>query len=450
MSRSDLDETVRDMWATRPHRLRSDRKIAGVAAAVGRRYRIDPVLVRVAFVVTTFFGGIGVVLYVLGWLLLPADGDEVSGAEALVGHGRSGMSKQLAVVLMLVLAIAVIGSGLFDADISALLSAAGVAAALYLLHKHRGGPPGGAAAGPGASAGRPGDPATATAGWPGTPPEANDATGTPTTGGPGTRVPGAGGPGAGGPGAGEPEGGARRADPATPPAWDPLGVAPFAWDLPEPAPAGPPAPPPARRRSPVTAVTLALALITGGAAAIVAMSSSGVGAAEVAALTLAVVGGGLVIGAFARGGRGLIAVAIPLALVTYALAVLPISRFGPQHGVGERTWQPSAVADLQGFYRLSAGEATLDLRELSLTGTDDLRTVVQLGTGSLTVLLPAGTADVEVRCEAGVGELSCLDGQDSGFGPELDGMDLGSDGQAGGGRLVVTASVGAGELAVTR
>nr|HPK66493.1 S-layer homology domain-containing protein [Thermoanaerobaculia bacterium] len=52
----------------------------------------------------------------------------------------------------------------------------------------------------------------------------------------------------------------------TPPAWDPLGAAPFAWDLPEPSPVPAPAPP---RRSRVTPVTLAVALLAGGVAALV-------------------------------------------------------------------------------------------------------------------------------------------------------------------------------------
>ena len=47
-----------------------------------------------------------------------------------------------------------------------------------------------------------------------------------------------------------------------PPSWDPLGAAPFAWDLPEPGPGHP-----ARHRRsaarPVTLVTLGLALLAG-------------------------------------------------------------------------------------------------------------------------------------------------------------------------------------------
>src|SRR5215211_6236663 len=135
MSRSDIDDTVREMWSTRPHRRKDDRKIAGVAAAIGRRYQIDPVLVRVMLVVTTIFGGVGIMLYLLGWLLLPEEGDEVSGAEALIGQGRSSMSKPLAIVLALALIPA--SSGLFTGKLSAVLSLAAVGAALFLLHRHR-------------------------------------------------------------------------------------------------------------------------------------------------------------------------------------------------------------------------------------------------------------------------------------------------------------------------
>jgi phage shock protein PspC (stress-responsive transcriptional regulator) len=50
--------------------------LAGVAAGVARSLGIDPVLVRVAFVVLAVAGGAGVPLYLAGWLLIP---DEESG-----------------------------------------------------------------------------------------------------------------------------------------------------------------------------------------------------------------------------------------------------------------------------------------------------------------------------------------------------------------------------------
>jgi phage shock protein PspC (stress-responsive transcriptional regulator) len=51
---------------------RTDNKlIAGVASGIADALGIEPVLVRIAFVVLTAFGGMGAWLYVLGWLVLP-------------------------------------------------------------------------------------------------------------------------------------------------------------------------------------------------------------------------------------------------------------------------------------------------------------------------------------------------------------------------------------------
>lgn len=52
------------------------RMLGGVAAGIGRSLGIDPLIVRVAFVVLALIGGAGVPLYLAGWLLIP---DEQSG-----------------------------------------------------------------------------------------------------------------------------------------------------------------------------------------------------------------------------------------------------------------------------------------------------------------------------------------------------------------------------------
>jgi phage shock protein PspC (stress-responsive transcriptional regulator) len=67
-------DDVRDL--ARIRRSRADRKIAGVAGGLGRHLDVDPIIVRVAFVVLTFFGGVGLLLYVALWLLLPEDGKD--------------------------------------------------------------------------------------------------------------------------------------------------------------------------------------------------------------------------------------------------------------------------------------------------------------------------------------------------------------------------------------
>ena len=50
----------------------SDGWLGGVCSGIALRYGIDSALVRLAFVVATAAGGIGIALYALGWLVIPA------------------------------------------------------------------------------------------------------------------------------------------------------------------------------------------------------------------------------------------------------------------------------------------------------------------------------------------------------------------------------------------
>jgi signal transduction histidine kinase len=61
--------------APRPRleRSRSDRIIGGVAAGIGHHLGIEPVVVRIAFVVLTLAAGFGLVVYLLLWLLAPEE-----------------------------------------------------------------------------------------------------------------------------------------------------------------------------------------------------------------------------------------------------------------------------------------------------------------------------------------------------------------------------------------
>jgi len=253
MNGSDVHSTLREMWDTRPARPREGRQVAGVAAAIARRYDIDPVLVRVGFVVAAFYG-IGAALYIAGWVLLP---DEPGPA---VGGRRNRRAWLL--ILIGIAAVAGLG-GASHSHGGLLLPIAAVAVLLFLLHRSR-----------------------SSRGVVGPRPHH----GAPTAEG------------------------AAAADAPKPPAWDPLGAAPFAWDLPEPGPV--PAPPP-RPRSRVTPVTLALALLAGGVTALVLLAAGGLTDLPVLfGVLLTVLGGGLVVGAFLRAGRGL----VPVALLTMALA----------------------------------------------------------------------------------------------------------------------------------
>jgi phage shock protein PspC (stress-responsive transcriptional regulator) len=55
------------------HLSRADRKIAGVCGGLGEWLDIDPVFLRVAFILLALLGGLGIVLYVVLWLFLPRE-----------------------------------------------------------------------------------------------------------------------------------------------------------------------------------------------------------------------------------------------------------------------------------------------------------------------------------------------------------------------------------------
>ena len=67
-------DQVRDLGRLR--RSRTDRKVAGVAGGLARHLDVDPLILRVAFVVLVFFGGAGLIVYGACWLLVPEDGDD--------------------------------------------------------------------------------------------------------------------------------------------------------------------------------------------------------------------------------------------------------------------------------------------------------------------------------------------------------------------------------------
>lgn len=52
-------------------RSREDRVIAGVCGGLGRYLGVDPVLLRIAFVVLAISGGAGILLYILAVILIP-------------------------------------------------------------------------------------------------------------------------------------------------------------------------------------------------------------------------------------------------------------------------------------------------------------------------------------------------------------------------------------------
>jgi phage shock protein C len=63
--------------APRPlRRSRTDQVIGGVCGGLGRYLGIDPVLLRVAFVVLALAGGGGILVYLVAWVLIPEERED--------------------------------------------------------------------------------------------------------------------------------------------------------------------------------------------------------------------------------------------------------------------------------------------------------------------------------------------------------------------------------------
>ncbi|WP_199257075.1 PspC domain-containing protein [Tomitella fengzijianii] len=405
-----IADELRDLWHTRPERLREQGKIAGVAEGIGRRYDVDPLLVRIAFVVSALFGGAGVWLYLACWLTFPSPRHPSAAghpgydyAHAAYGypygvhgyppHPHPGHPYPTAwsrpvkprnrfrarnVALLGILGIVAVSTlpATTGRGSAGLLGAVLMLGALYLLYRRRPRPAFASPAPPSAGTAAAGSeqPAPADAG----PPPAAWTTG-----------------------ARDAAAAGGTAAAATPPEWDPLGAAPFAWDLPTP----PPQPaPPKPRRSPLTVFTVGLALIAAAiASGLSAAGADWLNAPRIAAIALAVVGVGLVVGAFLRTGYGLLIVAAPLAgfVILGSLA----GSLDTSGGVGQREFRPTTLAQLQPEYRVGAGEILLDLRGLDLTAdkTVDVRSTA----GRVEVIVPDGMR-VDATCHTTVGDTSCL------------------------------------------
>jgi phage shock protein C len=76
----------------RLYRSRSHSMIAGVCGGLGQYLRIDPTLVRVLFVVLALGNGIGVLLYLMLWIVLPREGEGEPGTRATLQAGAEELA----------------------------------------------------------------------------------------------------------------------------------------------------------------------------------------------------------------------------------------------------------------------------------------------------------------------------------------------------------------------
>lgn len=328
-----FQETLTQMWRTRPPRIPADQggsaKIAGVAEGIGVRYQIDPTLVRIGFVVASLSIGGGVAAYLLAWLCMPRYGVALSPVQTLnrpkeqldpVQLKERNTGWWLLIFFLLFSGVLTLGTGGIGA--TALLGIVALLGAWWGLHLKEPQPPAGLLPHPAPPMSRPVDLSAFT----------------------------------------YPEG--YETPHQTPPAWDPLGTAPFAWDLPEPPPREEP-----KKRPRVWPWLL---------------------------------------GGFA---------------LTLLLASLAVNWVARQHyDIGSQHHTPTSTQQLETTYGADIGSLTLDLRELEPL-TADRTVAVQPGIGKTLVYLPEEVPTTLICVEGGEnwGKRTCDPGayNDDAAGAEL-------------------------------
>jgi len=71
------------------YRRRDGRLIAGVCAGVAAYFGVDVTLVRLGFAIFTIFWGLGALLYLIAWAVIPEEGEKASIVENLINKQRS-------------------------------------------------------------------------------------------------------------------------------------------------------------------------------------------------------------------------------------------------------------------------------------------------------------------------------------------------------------------------
>lgn len=365
------------------------RVIAGVSQALANRFAVPAWVVRLVFVVLTLSGGIGLVLYVAGWVLIPSEGDARAAAGQFLDR-IEGPRAWVGIGLLAVAAIIIADSTrLLDADLTA---AAVLIVIGVLLYR-----------GDIGSSGTKAVPTTR---------EETTTMTYETSGGTGTAI------------------GDRPVDPPAPPPEPPVPSAPM-----PPAP-----PPPPRERSILGRLTVALGLISLGVMAL--LDNAGIADIRMrhylgAAVT--VIGIGLLVGSFAGRARGLIVLGV---ILTPGLLVSPIAEY--DFDTTEVRYAPLSVEEISGDYTLDVGRMEIDLSAVDFDGAT-VELDAEVGMGELIVIIPDDVA-VEAYGEVAVGEVQVLGSNSGGLGE----ISLRRSAEGGNGELIVDARTDLGRVEIRR
>ena len=76
------------------YRSETNRILAGVAGGLGEYFEVDPVLIRIIFILLTVFGGGGVLIYLILWILIPNETDNNKNSEDTIRQNAQELKEK--------------------------------------------------------------------------------------------------------------------------------------------------------------------------------------------------------------------------------------------------------------------------------------------------------------------------------------------------------------------
>jgi phage shock protein PspC (stress-responsive transcriptional regulator) len=365
----------------RPH---DDRVFAGVALAVANRLGMSPGAVRLVWFILAWAGGLGILLYVAGWLLIPEEGASQSIAEDAMGR-MSDSTAWLGVALIVIAGVMLVTlGGWVRADLAWAVALLAVGVLLYrgqfdTMFEPR--------------SKETAEPAPVEVGLT----VDSDESGTVK---------------------GDDEGGEP-----------PIEVAVVRSE---------PTPRRRREKSILGRLTIGTGFIGIGVMAVLDSTDAAHPAfSHYMALFVGIIGLGLLVGSVIGRSRGLIFLGVLLVPIMLASSVVT-ARFGG--GWGDPVHRPTSISEVQQRYTLTGGDMEIDLTRLDFAGAT-LAIEGDLGFGRLLVIVPEGVG-VNVTGHVGFGDLQIFGDHASGVGVDrsvfIDGAGL----------LILDLDVGFGELEI--
>ncbi|MFC2134871.1 PspC domain-containing protein [Bacteroidota bacterium] len=129
----------------RLYRSREDKVIAGVCGGVAEYFNTDPIWIRLAAVVLLFIHGIGLILYILAWVLVPENPNQKIGRRTAiektfmdVSNGKKPRNGSMIIgIILLIVGTMFLMDNLFHVDAVIMWAVLLIALGVYMIGRRK-------------------------------------------------------------------------------------------------------------------------------------------------------------------------------------------------------------------------------------------------------------------------------------------------------------------------